>query len=383
MLITGYLLLWDIMSYFIPSKMRKPYIIITAFALPALYFGFEPPNFETYDLGRYYIILEEMRKMGVQDILDGNLPFYITTFIGDTNYVALLYFWVISKFGINELLPYITGVIVYYICFRLAYEVSQKYMLTNVKFGIIISYILFLINYGEISGVRNILAFSIIACVLYLDLIKNTNTIFCLMVYAILIYLHTSVAIIFVLRLLLLLRRFFTFKVIVLCCLMSHFFIGIIQKLLMNFNTFSVINAVLIKIMGYSERIEYNYRLVAGSLIILMLCFILALYASKNDKKIFGKYYEFIVCMLAVAIGGISSDVLISRLATLATFLSIPCAVFVMYSLTQRNAWVIKVNNKTQKLIGIMSICYLYFSIAFFAFFHLLFSYIPTFNFFF
>lgn len=383
MLITGYLLLWGIMSFFLPYKMRKLYTTIASFALPVLYFGFNPPNLETYDVGRYYIILEQMRTMGVQEVLGGSLSFYITTFIGDTHFVAQIYFWLISKLGVNELLPYITGVIVYSICFGMLHDASEKYSLTNTQFGIIISYILFFINYGEISGVRNILAFSVAAYVLYLDFATNKNIVFCLMIYTILVFLHTSVMIILALRLVLLVRKIVSFRVIAFCCFVSYSFIGIIKKVLSKFSRFDIINVTLMKIVGYSEREEYNYRLVFGSLVILFLCFLLAYYASKNDKKFFGKYYEFVVCFVAIAFGGIFSDVLISRLSTLAIFISIPCAVFLLHhSLTRRSVLTIKANNKKQLLLGIVSVCFLYFSIFFFAFFHLFFSYIPTFSFF-
>lgn len=381
MLVTGYLLIWAILSFFISPNIRKLYIFVISLALPILYFGFSVDS-DAYDISRYFIILDQMQEMSLYDVLRGKSSF-INIYIGGTCYTALIYFWIISQFGVNEILPYITGVIVYYTCFSLVCKVSKQFELSNFEFGIVISYILFLVNYGEISGVRNILTFALCAYVLYTDFVEEKNKFICFGLYILLFFFHTSMILVLILRLFLTLRKIVSFRVIAFCCLFSNLFFYIIKSLFLRFSKFDAVNAVLEKMVSYSERTEYNYRLVFGSLIILIFCFIIALCTKNNENnKYFQKYYEFTVCIVTMAIGGIWNDVVISRLSTLSIFISIPYVVFLMHSLT-KNLLIIRVKSEKNKMINIMSVIGLYIIIIFFAFFHLYFSYMSTFNHFF
>ena len=382
MLVIGYLLLWGIISFFIPRKERSKYIIFLSFVLPLLYFGFEPPNDESYDLSRYYIILDHMRRLELRDVLTGNYTSLYISMLGKANYVALIYFWVISKIGIDSFLPYITGVIAYYACFRILCDMSKRYAVSNSMFGVLICYILFTLNYGEISGVRNILAFSLTTYVLYLDFIEDRNKILCILMYALLSTLHISVSIILMFRLMLLLRKILSFRIIVVGCLIAYFLIRVIQRILSRFSTIEAVNLILEKIMGYSIRTEYNYRLVFGSLIIILFCLLLSQYSVMNNKLLFRNYYEFTACVCAAAIGGIWTDVLIGRLANLALFVSIPYAVYAMHTLVGKNLLSVRIQKK-RRLVCATSLFGIYCITIFYAIFNTYYLYMKTFDYFF
>ena len=159
MIVAGYLVICSILGFFVPVKIRRLYILILSFMLPLLYFGFSVPN-DSYDLSRYYVMIEHMQGMQLHDLFNTESTW--SSYISGTEYVSFLYLWVIANVGngIKELLPYVSGVIVYISLFFLAYRAAKKYPLSTQKFAIVILYIIFVFNYGEISGVRNAIAFA-------------------------------------------------------------------------------------------------------------------------------------------------------------------------------------------------------------------------------
>lgn len=383
LLVTGYMMMWSALSFFVPTKRRMSYIIILSLSLPLLYFGFTPPD-ESYDLSRYYIVLDIMKNIKLDDLFSGSSSLlYVYTFLGNTGFVSMIYFWIISLFGKKELLTYITGVIVYFVCLYFAYIVSRKYSLSKEKFAIIISYILFVFNYGEITGVRNAIAFALAAFVLYKDLVENKNKICCITLLILLSMVHNSVFLILLLRVLLLLRKVMSFRLVSILCLLAYPCIDLVQKFLEKFSWLLIINSLVKKIEGYSMRVEYNYRLVFGSMIIIVFVLIIAKYTIKNEKIYFGKYYEFTICLAAMTIGGIGTDVLFARLSNLLFFMSIPYVVYILKSLVKNSVLVWRVKNNNQKILGLLSVSGLYAVTVFFAVFNCYYLYMETFDYFF
>lgn len=383
MIVAGYLVALSIFSFFIPIKNRKLYILLLSLALPLLYFGFVPPD-TSYDLSRYYIMMEHMQNLNLMDLLnmEGSLGYI---YVGDTEYISLIYFWLIAKFGcgMKELLPYITGIIVYFSLFYLAYRVNKKYPLSKNKFAIIITYVIFVFNYGEISGVRNAIAFSLAALILYEDLLENKNKCISIILIALLSMVHTSVFIIFLLRIILLFRKVVSFKVVGICSLLLYPAIGLIQAILGKFSSFYFVVTLLDKVTAYSLRTQYNYRLVVASIVITIFVLIVASYVVKCDRATFRTYYEFTVCIVALAFGGMRIDVLIARLSNLLLFMSIPYLVYIAHFMIKNRITVFKVKSDKYKLVGTASVAGVYIISIFFLFYNTYYLYMETYNYFF
>ena len=129
MIVAGYLVICSILGFFVPVKIRRLYILILSFMLPLLYFGFSVPN-DSYDLSRYYVMIEHMQGMQLHDLFNTESTW--SSYISGTEYVSFLYLWVIANVGngIKELLPYVSGVIVYISLFFLAYRAAKKLFYT-------------------------------------------------------------------------------------------------------------------------------------------------------------------------------------------------------------------------------------------------------------
>ena len=382
MIVAGYLVICSILGFFVPVKIRRLYILILSFMLPLLYFGFSVPN-DSYDLSRYYVMIEHMQGMQLHDLFNTESTW--SSYISGTEYVSFLYLWVIANVGngIKELLPYVSGVIVYISLFFLAYRAAKKYPLSTQKFAIVILYIIFVFNYGEISGVRNAIAFAIAALVLYEDLVEHKNKWLSITLLVLLSMVHSSVFIILFLRIILLFRRMISFKLVAVACLLLQPGLRLIQMILSRFSGFSFIVTLLNKIKGYSIRTEYNLRLVFGGVIIAILVLIVATYVVKCEKAIFKSYYELTVCLEAIALGGIGIDVLFSRLTNLLFFISIPYMVYIAHTMIKNRLLLISIKNNRSKLLGSFSVIGLYVVSAFFIAFNTYYLYMRISNYFF
>lgn len=387
MIVSCYLAFWSFLSFFIPKRYRKSLILVLAIALPALYFWFNIPN-EDYDLARYYRILEELRNYGIVDLFNGKFfdeSIYAKIYIGDAYLSAILYFWLISKIGINAMLPYITGVLVYYSLFLLVYKMSCKFEISSFKFGLIISLIVMTIDYAGISGVRNIFAFSSLALVLYYDFIENGNRLLCALLYGLLILFHSSVIIVVLIRCIFLLKKYIPYRIVIIICLLVNPMIRIVSTMLTRFSGLPIIAAVLEKIILYSERDIYNYRLVLGSFLILLFvtCVVMSVRRIIDGNL---KYYnQMLMCLVVFSIGSITNDILFSRIVTMAFFLSQVDVVIMLNMLVSNDSRKVVClrSNMTTALNSIMAYSGVYVMIVFWLFYNTRYSYTTVLNYFF
>ena len=101
------------MGFFIPRKYLRIYMILASIGLSSLYFFFQPPV--VYDLYRHYEVLHIIRKHDIWTVMSGALnknSLMIETFQQGAP-MYLLYAYLISLLQIDQLLPVITGIIIY------------------------------------------------------------------------------------------------------------------------------------------------------------------------------------------------------------------------------------------------------------------------------
>lgn len=386
MIVSCYLAFWSIMSFFIPTKHRKFAIWIFALALPALYFWFNIPN-EDYDLARYYRILDQLRNYDLIDLLNGkffNESIYARIYIGDVYVSSIIYFWLISKIGINAMLPYITGVIVYYSLFELVYMMSCKLKISRFKFGLIISIIVMTIDYAGISGVRNICAFACLAVVLYYDFIENGNKLLCVFFYGVLILFHSSVIIVVLIRCIFLLKKYTPYRLVLIICLLVNPMLGTVRAILTRISGLSIVATLLEKITAYSERDVYNYRLVLGSFLILLFVICVVMSVRRVTSRNLKYYNQLLMCLVVFSLGSITNDILFNRIVMMTFFMALVDIVVLINMITSDNLRKVYVqSNSITAISSIMAYSGIYIMIIFWLFYNTRYSYTTVLNYFF
>lgn len=198
MQIIVFVIAFAVLGIFIPRKYFKIYMYFTAIVLSSIYLFFVPSY--KYDLYRHYGIYESFEDFTLSEMFqDGNdvIRLYVAQY---PVYTIILLF--LSRFHIKELLPFLTGVIVYSLSFNMLSnienDVKKKVPFWQIRIGYVV--ILLCYNFIAISGVRNILASVIFAYTLYCDLTKKKSPLFCGIVYVLCIFIHATAGVYLMLR---------------------------------------------------------------------------------------------------------------------------------------------------------------------------------------
>lgn len=200
------------------NKKLKKYLIIYWILLAVLAFIYIPAD--STDLSR---LIKEMHRY--DDVTFNELIKLIPkSHIPSEK----LYFWVISKFNIDGLLPAITSMIFYGCIFTIVYKCAKKYNIDNKNIAISL---LFFMEFGKflevISGIRSLMAFSIIALCIYMEIIENKKIIKNIPLYIFASFMHPAALVLTIIRMTFLLLQKEK---------------GVLRK---------IINAILFIILGY------------------------------------------------------------------------------------------------------------------------------------
>lgn len=118
------------------------------------------------DLYRVFAIMNNWKFIDISEFIE--LAFRTTTPF------ANIYIYLISIIGNNHLLPAVTAFIYYSNVFYILKKYSHKYNISAYTTSVVLFFIMSSISFiGVISGIRNQLAFSIIAVCIYRDTIEN------------------------------------------------------------------------------------------------------------------------------------------------------------------------------------------------------------------
>ena len=164
---------------------------VYAIILSVMAFFYKPA--ETADLFRIYEAMEYFSDMSWDS-------FYNNLLITSTP-AYLIYIRIIGKIGIKELLPAITAFLYYINVFYILKKSSQKYGINNKLVALVL---FFFMTFGQflqvISGIRSMLAFSIVTRCMYEEIIENKNFVFNLLKYIFAFCLHPVGVVSFVIR---------------------------------------------------------------------------------------------------------------------------------------------------------------------------------------
>lgn len=321
----------------------KVYIVFCLVCLSLMYYCVSPTS--DFDLYRHYEIYSYIRDINVHDIFKKlNASSYVALLFNiyvESSPAYILYVFFLSRIGGSHLLILITNILVYGIVFYIIYDIGKKNGISDKKINLAIVFMLIAINYLDISGIRNILAISVILLGLYWDLILKKNRIMCIALYVIACLLHMSVIILVFLRLILLIKNKLVRRVSIVSVIFSIWIAVIIQKSGFNINGLgfigNIINQVLVKLVdfvsgnGSSLLLDsmttrfYILNLVAriGSVCICGI-FYIGIYKKKTKNENILEYIDYLLLVYAFFVSSLIQYDLIIRTSMMVVLLMAP-----------------------------------------------------------
>lgn len=311
-------LIMIIISNRVNYKFIKIYNIFIIVILSIIAYKYIPSK--SMDLYRLFSVLEKTRMMGLDYLFKysdySSLP------------VASLFFYVISLFNNNHLLPFVACLIYYSTISFIIIDYAQKNNCSRLGLSLSLTMFYLSSNYlGVISEIRNPLAISLFVLFLYKDIQKKFKDYRFLIAYFILCFLHPSMLILFIIRLLLMLNKRYD-KIICILLFLWTKLKSIILSILLLFGSNSFFSLITQKFTSYDEVEAYAvanvnlYTFVYCTIYILIIILFLLLKKRKNVKKyhnnnrMFAYYYCF-------CIGSIFEYHLFVRFSRLVVFLGL------------------------------------------------------------
>lgn len=248
---------------------KKFYILATAILSLLSYFVIATENMDLY---RYIRIMEYIRTMG----FDWGMDTY-----GPSNPLAFIFFYGISLFDNDAILPAVAVAITYGFSFALLYKASKRLNASTMDTYIALVFFMLNMNYCYvIDVVRIYMAFAIMAYFLYMDIVEKKHRLFCFVVYAALCYFHYAMMVFVILRIILMITRKFKGALAAIVSLLVPIVVFIAYKFVEGFSgeslLFSVAND---KLLGYKDYTVFGVWQFAASMIRCALFVILCLLA--------------------------------------------------------------------------------------------------------
>ena len=197
---------------------------------------------------------------------------------------SYIYFWLISKTGENRLLPAINTFICYSCIFYIFRKTMEKYNISKQNLAIALFFYMSIGSYiYVISGIRTMLAVSLIAFCFFRETVEKKFKIYHVLLYIIAAFMHNLAVVVIVIRFVIPLfikSRSFSKKIIYII------FLGAISVFAM-LNMRELFDAVLNKAEGYiyGEMYSYFWDYVIGAIVVIVSIFIFAKVKSKKYGK--------------------------------------------------------------------------------------------------
>lgn len=308
--------------FIIKKKSIKTYMIIIVIILSIIAFNFKPTK--VYDLYRHYNMLDMCRIYGFQ--------FIITHKDYATLPVGAVYMYIFSLFKQNGYLPAITTFIFYYSIIKVIDKIIKANANLKKKAIIIVLISFFcMFNYiGLISGIRNYLCFGIFFYFLYMDLVEEKKQKVCFIIYFLLGFLHPSIWILTLIRLItsLVKNRNFS-KIICFILLIWSYLKQFIIMILSLFANIPIIQLIIIKLQNY-DSVEanlvanvplYTFVYLTRNIVFLLIFFD---YISQYPEKKKKKYVIYLMYIIAFVFGSLNEYHFFIRMSEFLLLIMIP-----------------------------------------------------------
>jgi len=341
-------------KFFKKNKLNK-YFSIIAISLGILAFFFQPSPLD--DLTTHYFHISNARLFGIE---------YFKTqgrFDGLYTYQALFIF--ISKLPYNNFLPAFTAFIVYYYPLKMLYKISMKFQLTKKQTLWILAFMMFSLQYtGIISGIRNMIAFSLGVYIMYIDLEEKRWRPFCFVMYFILCLLHQSTVILVAIRIITNIQKKALKRLGTSIFVFWSLFVSLMLSFMTYFTSIPYIGMLAIKLYGYTLDDDNVRNIIPNSYWLIMMVirafvaiFLFYVYCKTKQGKNEGvsKLHDVFIYVFAFMIGSVISYHIFIRLSNVLILLS---PVILSQAFYQMNNGII-VKSKIMLWVQIISICVL------------------------
>ncbi len=302
---------WGCFAFVVPRKYMRMYMILASIGLSSLYFFYQPPV--NYDLYHHYEVLHILRRYDLWTVMSGAINKYyesVETFQQGAP-VYLLYAWLISRLKIDQLLTIITGIITYIsvasIILMAVDDLDED--IADWKVSFCFFFLLVMLDFRGISGMRNTTAYALFAYVLYKDLVRNANKLLCIIAYLVIANIHNSTIILIIIRLMIELNRFIPKLVLMIITLAAFSSINLIFPVLIRYAGIPMVQALIVKMnaYGFGGGTKYIFFRAAVRFTQMVFCMLLCLYCKRRipQTKRFQKYGDVILLFVMCAFGSI------------------------------------------------------------------------------
>ena len=321
---------WGFVGLFVPRNHMRGYLIIGSLCLPFLYFFFRPPM--EYDLFRHYELLQLFRNNKLSTIVSDSVSEYnkLLDQYSEGSFIYLVYAYVISLLKIDQLLPVITGMIIYAAISKIILMSVEDLGVEVQEWKIVLCFFFLLAvsDFRSISGIRNMLSYALFALAAYYDLVRNANKPLCFLCYLLLAGLHSSIFILIIIRLLIMLDKGMLKWIIALIMLLSYSMLDLALTFMSRFSHIPMINYLVEKInfYGIEGGSGYNIRRALIFFFMILVQFFIYLYAARfsGHEWKFKRYGHFFFYYSLFAFGAVRQYDIFVRSNLLICFMVFP-----------------------------------------------------------
>ena len=179
-------------------KHWKSFLPLMVLSIGVLSYSYNP-TVET-DLTRYYQMSEMYSSMSLRQALIAKFPYYVPH-VDNNLWIAIVFFWLIGRMGTVHLIPMLASIIVYGIAFYISCDIAEDYSCTQFIPYILLFQFCALPYVSILNNIRNVSAFALFVLAVYLDLVKRKRNIGVLLLYILPAFIHASVIVLIILRL--------------------------------------------------------------------------------------------------------------------------------------------------------------------------------------
>lgn len=277
-----------------------------------------------YDLYNY--IFGRMRQMANMSFSQ----FLASSYIQDSSEpIAMMYFYVLSKFPYKAVLMLFTVLIVYGLIFSFAFHVEHKYELSKTGLMILLIWIVGTTPYYTVlGGIRNHLAFTIFGVALYFELVEKRHRGLCWCGFVVAVFIHNSTVVLLLIRILLFLYKRLTGWMTTAAVFVGVVAITPIINVLSTVVDSQFLMNILDKASGYygggGSSLSIGNWIIAGMMVLYgVIAYFMGKRHCSEDGEI-SDLINYLILLLAFCLGSITCSDVFSRFGTAVKFASFP-----------------------------------------------------------
>jgi len=302
---------WGCLGFAVPRKYMRMYMTLVSIGLSSLYFFYQPPA--VYDLYRHYETLHILRRYDLWTVMSGAINKYyesVETFQQGAP-LYLLYAYLISLLQVDQLLAVITAIITYLsvagIVLMAVDDLDED--IADWKISFCFLFLLVMLDFRGISGLRNTTAYALFAYVLYKDLVRNASKPLCLIAYLAIANIHNSTLVLIIIRLMIELNRYIPKIVLMIIAFAAFSSVNLIYPVLLRYAGIPMVQSLIDKLnaYGFGGGSHYIVFRAAVRFIQIFFCLLLCLYCKRSipQTEKFQKYGDVILLFVMYAFGSI------------------------------------------------------------------------------